>query len=428
MQLLTMPRMIAAAAIGFAAALVAVVAYLNAVPVPMRVAEPITLDEPVTSERFKQLQRALLGTAARSGNQVELLENGDEIIPAKLEAIRNASHSITFETFEYWGEDVGAPFAEALAEAAERGVAVHAIFDFVGSVPASGDKFRRMEEAGVDVVRWREPSWYQLSRFNHRTHRKLLVVDGREGFTGGANTADPWKGNPDTGGHRENHYHLTGPVVADLQHAFLQNWLNATGRLLYSDAYFPELDEAGDLDVKIVNSSPREGTHRVRLMFLLALAGAQDSVRIATPYFYPDDMIMEALLGARERGVSVDILLPGEGHYSNAVRQASMNRWGALLEAGVRLHEYQPSKYHAKLYIVDDYWVSIGSANMDNRSFRLNDETNAIIMDDGFAQPLADKFDADVAQSETYDYETWQDRPRLQRLLGWATMTIGWHL
>lgn len=153
-------------------------------------------------------------------------------------------------------------------------MAVHAVFDFVGSVPASGGKFRRMEEAGVDVVRWREPSWYQLSRFNHRTHRKLLVVDGREGFAGGANTADPWKGNPDTGGHRENHYRLTGPVVADLQHAFLQNWLNATGRLLYSDAYFPELDEAGDLDVKVVNSSPQEGTHRVRLMFLLASSDA----------------------------------------------------------------------------------------------------------------------------------------------------------
>ncbi len=427
MKRLTKPRIITAA-IGFVAALVTVAAYLNAVPEPMRVAEPIALDEPVKSERFKQLQRALLGNGARAGNSVELLENGDEIIPAKLEAIENASHTITFETFEYWGEEVAKPFAEALAEAAERGVAVHAIFDFVGSVPASGDKFRLMEDAGVEVERWREPSWYQLSRFNHRTHRKLLVVDGEVGFTGGANTADPWKGNPETGGHRENHYRFTGPVVADLQNAFLQNWLNATGKLLYQPNYFPELEETGDLGVKIVNSSPQDGTHRVRLMFLLALAGAEDSIRIATPFFYPDEMIMDALLKARERGVSVDILLPGEGHYSHAVRQASMNRWGKLLEAGIRLHEYQPSKYHAKLYIVDDYWVSVGSANMDNRSFRLNDETNAIIMNSEFAQSLSEQFEQDLADSKTYDYETWENRPRLQRLLGWATMTIGWHL
>ncbi|QOC21344.1 cardiolipin synthase B [Wenzhouxiangella sp. AB-CW3] len=402
--------------------------FFNAVPEPMRVAEPLADVPAVDSEEFRHLQTVTLGGAVVAGNRIEIFENGEEIYPAKLEAIENATRSITFETYEYWGEEIGADFAEALASAAERGVSVHAIFDYIGSIQASRDKFDRMEDAGVEVVRWRRPSWYQLSRFNHRTHRKLLVVDGEVGFTGGANVADPWQGHPDDGGYRENHYRFEGPVVAHLQNAFMQNWLNARKKLLYGSEYFPLLENAGELEVQVVNSSPSEGTHRIRLMLLLAFAGARDNIRLATPYFYPDDMIMDALLDATERGVEVDILLPTAEHYSTAVREASRNRWGKLLEANVRIHEYQPSKYHAKLYIVDDYWVSIGSSNLDNRSFRLNDETNAIIMDRELAGTLASQFDRDLERTEGYDLERWEDRAWTRRFLGWLTMTIGWHL
>ena len=414
-----------AAAIATAAS---ILFFANAVPQPMRVVEPITTLAPIDSEGFRHLQRTLLGGRALAGNRIEILKNGEEIFASKLDAIDNASSTITLETYEYWGEEIGAAFAEALAGAARRGVAVRAIFDYLGSVKADPDKFDQMTEAGVEVIRWRQPSWYQLARFNYRTHRKLLIVDGRIGFTGGANTADAWKGSPETGGYRDNHYRFEGPVVAGLQNAFALNWLNATGQLLYGLEYFPVPEPRGDLDVKVVNSSPGEGTHRIRLMMLLAIAGAREHVRMATPYFYPDNMIMDALLDARRRGISVDLLLPTEGEYSRAVRQASMNRWGDLLEAGVRIHEYLPSKFHAKLYIIDDYWVSIGSSNLDNRSFRLNDETNVIIMDRELAGMLTELFDQDLEQSRTYDLETWKDRPRIQRLLGWVAMTIGWHL
>ncbi len=420
--------LIVAAAADVLVTVVSFLVYFYAVPQPMRVAEPLSFVPAVDSDEFRQLQSVVLGSAATSGNRIEVLENGEEIFPAMLEAIENASRSITLETYEYWGEEVGSAFAEALARAAERGVAVHAIFDYLGSAPASRAQFTRMEEAGVEVVRWRKPSWYQLSRFNRRTHRKLLVVDGMVGFTGGANVADAWKGHPDDGGYRDNHYRMEGPVVAHLQNAFMQNWLNARNQLFYATEYFPLLDEVGELGIKIVSSSPREGTHRIRLMMLLALAGARDSIRLATPYFYPDNMIMEALLDARDRGVTVDILLPSAEYYSTAVREASRNRWGRLLEAGIRIHEYQPSKYHAKLYIVDDYWVSIGSSNLDNRSFRLNDETNAVIMNRELAATLVAQFERDLEQTETYHLEDWVERPWTRRLLGWLTMTVGWHL
>ena len=422
------PWTIGVGAIAVLATIVAVLVTLNAVPAPKRVAEPIGEVPAVGTDEFRHLQSTLLGSIATPGNRIEVLQNGEEIFEAKLNAIDQATESITFETFEFWGEEIGGAFAEALAHAAERGVAVHAIFDDVGSQQASREKFRQMEEAGVEVVRWRQPSWYQLSRFNSRTHRKLLVVDGEVGFTGGANVADAWQGTPATGGYRDNHYRFEGPVVAQLQNAFMLNWLNATGQLLVTTAYFPALEARGELDAKVVNSSPREGTHRIRMMMLLAMAGARDHIRLATPYFYPDEMIMEALLDARDRGVEVDLLLPAEAHYSTAFREASRNRWGKLLEAGVRIHEYQPSKYHAKLYLIDEEWVSIGSANLDNRSFRLNDETNVILMNHDLAATLTAQFDRDLEQARAYELESWEARSLPRRLLGWLTMSIGWHL
>ncbi|MCC5887767.1 MAG: cardiolipin synthase B [Gammaproteobacteria bacterium] len=400
----------------------------NAVPEPMRVSEPLTSVPAIDTEEFRHLQSVLLGSAATPGNRIDTLENGDEIFAAKLKAIDQAARSVTFETFEFFGEDIAGAFTEAFVRAAQRGVAVHAIFDYLGSMAAGAEKFRRMEDAGVEVVRWRQPSWHQLSRFNNRTHRKLLIVDGSIGFTGGANSADPWQGTPDSGGYRDNHYRFEGPVVAHLQNAFMRNWLDASNQLLHSEAYFPLLEERGEVPAKVVSSSPQGGTHRIRLMVLLAIAGSRDSILLGTPYFYPDDMIMDALLDARRRGVSVDLMLPAEGHYSTFVREASMNRWGELLEAGVRIHEYLPSKYHAKLYIVDEYWISIGSANLDNRSFRLNDETNVIIMNHELAATLTAQYQRDLQQTRTYDLEVWKQRPRLRRLLGWLAMTIGWHL
>lgn len=411
-----------------AAGLLVAVLTFNALPKPQLVEEVITLDHGVDDPRFRRVADVIFGQPYLEGNAIDVLENGAQIFPAKLAAIDAAEETVTLETYEYWGETIAGAFADALAAAAERGIRVHVILDYIGSTGADRSKFERMESAGVELVRWRQPSWYQLSRFNHRTHRKLLVVDGRTGFTGGANIGDDWDGTPADGAHRENHYRLRGPVVAQLQASFMKNWLRARGDLLLDEGYFPPLEQAGTLPAQVVNSFPREGHHQMRELFLYAFGAARESIRIGTAYFYPDQTILDALADAAGRGVEVDILVPGESMDKGFVRHASMNRWGPMLEAGVRVHEYEPAMYHKKLLVIDDRWVSIGSTNMDNRSFRINDETNVNVLDSSLAASLVAQMQRDLEDARRYDLERWQQRPWHHRLYGWVTMTIGAHL
>jgi cardiolipin synthase A/B len=306
---------------------------------------------------------------------------------------------------------------------------VHVIMDYIGSRRAGSGKFERMEKAGVELVRWRKPAWYQFSRFNHRTHRKLLIVDGHTGFTGGANIADAWEGTPhDDGAYRDNHYRLRGPIVGQLQASFARNWLRARGELLLDERYFPPLEPAGELPMQVVNSFPREGHHRMRELFLHAFAAARQSIRIGSAYFYPDQTVLDALAEAARRGVEVDILVPGNSIDQGYIRQASINRWEPMLEAGVRIHEYELAMYHAKLLIVDDRWVSFGSTNMDNRSFRINDETNVNVLDGSLTDTLVAQMRRDMEHARRYDLERWRQRPWHHRFYGWLAMTIGAHL
>lgn len=408
--------------------LAATIFFFNARPVSKRATEVPNGVPAVTDPAFATLMEAYLGTPVQEGNRVTFLQNGEEIFPAMLEAIAGATDSITLESYEFWGERVAGAITDALIERAEAGVAVHVLLDFIGSMRADPDKFEHMEEAGIELIRWRRPSWYESGRFNNRTHRKLLVIDGRLGFCGGANMGDDWWGGPPEETYRDNHYLFEGPVVAQLQAAFLDNWLIASNRMLLGEAYFPPLEPLGGQRMQVVISSPMEGKKRVRSLLLLAFGAARERILIQTAFFYPDFIMKEALLAARERGVEVIILAPGDKVSARWVRYASRNRWGELLEGGVRIHEFEPSMFHSKLFIVDDAWTSVGSVNFDNRSFRLNDETNVNIFCRDFAAKMTDVFEADLATSTAYDLERWQARGRVERLRGLWGNVIGPHL
>lgn len=399
----------------------------NLTPMPKRLVEPIVVDYGVDDPSFVRSLGHILPHPIVGGNHIEHIEGGEAIYAAKLDAIASAEHTISFEIFEFFGDRAAAAFADALAEAAERGVTVHALLDYVGTMPAEEEHLERMEAAGVEVIRWREPAWYQLPSFNHRTHRKLLVVDGEVGFTGGANVTDSWLPEGDEPGYRDHHFRITGPVVGNMQGAFVEVWLEASGELLHGDAYFPELEPQGELAMQMVSSKPREGMHRIRMTFKYAVAAAQERITISSAYFYPDPSFLDALTEAAERGVEVRILLPGDSIDYGFVRQASINRWRPMLEAGVEIYEYQPSMYHAKLISIDDRWASIGSTNIDNRSFRINKEGNVNVYDEAFARYVRGLVEDDLDDAVHFTLERWESRPWHMRLAGWVSSIAGAH-
>jgi len=400
----------------------------NAMPKPLRVDGTVDVDYSMGSDQFLRSAGALFKQPILSGNRVKWLKDGEEIYSAMIEAVKDAESSVTFETYEFWGEESAGKLATALAEAAERGVEVRGLADYIGSREADSSKFERMDEAGVAFIRWREPSWYDLARFNHRTHRKILVVDGREGFIGGANIANAWLPGYGDDYYRDNHFRVVGPVVASLQAAFLESWLDASGEMLSGERWFPALEPEGDMAAQIVNSAPREGRHRMRKMFLHAIAAAEDQITASTAYFYPDPAFLDALKEASERGVRVRILVPGDSIDQGYLRQASVNRWQPMLEAGVELFEYQPRMYHSKLMSIDDVWASVGSTNLDNRSFRFNDEANLSVHDPDFSRKIRAIIEEDLEESEAYSLERWEQRAWYKRFYGWLGMTIGLYL
>ena len=274
-----------------------------------------------------------------------------------------------------------------------------------------------MKDAGIQVDKFHPLRWYNLGRMNNRTHRKLLVVDGRIGFTGGVGIADLWKGHAQDSLHwRDSHYRIEGPAVAQMQAAFMDNWLKTRTRVLHAEQYFPPLPASGDAAAQVFTSSPEQGSESVRLMYMLSLAAAERSVRIAASYFVPDSLVTTTLVSAAERGVNVEIILPGRHIDATFVRQASRGGWGPLLEAGVKIYEYQPTMYHCKVMIVDDLWTSVGSTNFDNRSFRLNAEANLNVLDREFALEQARRFELDKGKSRQVTHAMWQARPFREKL------------
>jgi cardiolipin synthase len=359
----------------------------------------------------------LLPPAALPGNKITTLTNGDQFFPAMLHAIQTAQHSVTFETFIYWQGEVGKQFAEALSNRAKNGVKVHVLLDWLGTKKMDPRSIDLMQDAGVEVERYHPLRWYNLRRVNNRTHRKLLVIDGKLAFTGGAGIADLWMGNAQDKDHwRDTHFQVEGPVVAQCQAAFTDNWLKTRSRVLNAKEYFPELHPVGPHHAQMFMSSPAEGSESARLMFLLSIASAAKSVKIASAYFVPDDLSVQTLIEATKRGVKVEVIVPGKFIDTHITRRASRARWAPLLKAGVEIHEYQPTMFHCKCMIVDNLWTSIGSANFDNRSFRLNDEANLNIYNKNFAAEQSAAFENDKQKSKQITYEAWKNRPLTEKL------------
>jgi cardiolipin synthase len=375
-----------------------------------------TLEHPVQPEsrvrgpEFRQAMGPLLGPEFTDGNRITTLSNGDEIFSAMLAGIRGARRTVTFETYVFEKGEIPQAFAEALAERARAGVKVHAMLDAHGS-SKSRTYHSMLRDAGVELELYHRIWYPDPRRYNNRTHRKLLVIDGKVGFIGGVGIADSWQGNAQSPEHwRDLHYRVEGPVVAHLQSAFMDNWLKTRGVLLHGPDYFPALTRVGSAKAAAFHSSPRKGSVGVVLMFQLAVASARESLQIANAYFVPDEHNVQALIDAARRGVRVELIVPGRHIDQKAVRRASRKRWGRLLAAGVKIYEYQPTMMHAKLLIADGLFVSVGSANYDNRSMRLNDEANLNVLDPAFAAEQGRIFARDRAQSVLVTEENLRER------------------
>ncbi len=352
------------------------------------------------SPKFRQSVGSLLGSSFVPGNAIVTLVNGREIFPAMLSAIRAAKKSINFETYVYWDGEVAKKFTDALAERARAGVTVNAVFDAQGTGKMGRENLAELESAGVHLVKYHPLAFYDIRRYNNRSHRKLLVIDGRIGFVGGVGIADEWQGNGEAPDQwRDNHYKVTGPVVAQLQAAFMDNWLKTEATVLHGDAYFPPLSPTGSYTAQAFKSSPRQGEMDIHLMYLLAIASAQKSLLIENAYFVPDDLMLKELIHAARRGANVEIVVPGKHIDQKVVRAASRKHWPELLRAGVKIYEYQPAMDHVKLMIVDGTFVSVGSGNLDLRTLRLNDEANLNVLSSGFAAEQTRLFERDKQRS-----------------------------
>lgn len=401
-----------------AATAISIVILMNFITAEKKIQRTLSSLYDIADPQFSRAVSALLGPPFISGNDVQVLTNGKEIFPHMLSAIKSAKHTITFETFIYWSGAIGAEFSNALSERSRAGIKVHVLLDWLGSVKMQSAQLDKMQQAGVQIQRYHKPRWSQLSRLNNRTHRKLLIIDGTTGFTGGVGIADQWMGdakNPDQ--WRDSHFKVTGPVVGQMQAVFMDNWIKSKGEVLHSELYFPSLESTGKLHTQMFSSSPSGGGDSMQLMYLMAITAAAKTIELSSAYFVPDQLTIEALLSAVQRGVKIRIITPGKHIDAELVRKASKASWGELLKAGIEIAEYVPTMYHCKIFIVDSLLVSVGSTNFDNRSFRLNDEANLNILDKKFAAQQQTIFSEDWANSRVISYQQWKKRPITDKIL-----------
>ncbi|MGH7845888.1 MAG: phospholipase D-like domain-containing protein [Candidatus Binatia bacterium] len=362
------------------------------------------------------------GAPIVGGNRVDILLNGDETFPAMLEEIRKAQASITFAQYLYEDGPIAYALAEAFAERCRAGVAGHILLDSHGSGKAPAEIPELMLQAGCYVEYFRRVEVpqvifpWKLLRYNYRNHRRILVIDGRTGFTGGYGISAAWAGDGRTSDHwRETNVRMEGPVVQHLQGGFVDSWLETTGIVLGGDAYFPPLEPRGKVAAQIVKSSPVGGSFQNYMLFLLSITSARKSILITNPYFLPDDRIIEALIEAVERGVQVIVLVPAKIDHPITYR-ASRSNYGRLLLGNIQIYEYLPALLHAKTMVVDDVWATIGSTNIDNRSFALNEELNITVYNRALAQRLEQIFYADLKHSRKVSYEQWRSRGLKEKL------------
>ena len=374
-------------------------------------------------ERWRLLS-TLLGAGPQRIDSMELLREGPQLYRAQLRAIEAAQRCIHLEAYILYPGEVADALLKALAERARAGVAVRVIIDDIGSFRTRKRYFHELLEAGGRVERYHSFRWYSFRRLNNRTHRNLLVIDGRVGFIGGAGIADHWSyGTP--GPWRDCTLKVTGEIVGGLQAVFAENWLECAGELLVDADSFPSPAETAPSSGPeppvlgmVVGSTPTAGrSTRARVLVQFLLASARESIDLCSPYFIPDLGIRKELRAARQRGVRVRVLTGGPYTDHGIVRRAGRRRFGSLFEAGVELWEYATRMMHAKVLLVDGRWAMLGSTNIDHRSFGLNDEVNIVVLSPQLGHQLREDFERDLAHSNALDYTTWRRRPRFERFL-----------
>jgi cardiolipin synthase len=375
---------------------------------------------------FARLVEALTVAPLRQGNRVTVLRNGCEIFPAMLGAIRSARRTIDFATYVYWTGSIAPEFAEALAARAEAGVEVNVLLDAVGAAKMDRSLVERLERSGATVAWFRPPRWWTLHKLNNRTHRKILVVDGTIGFTGGVGIAEEWTGNCEDPGHwRDTHVRVEGPVARDLLGGFLDNWVEATHSILTGRDHLPDVRGFEDgIQVQVTRSTAEKGSTDAEHLFYAAIACARERIWLTTAYFAPRRAFVDALCDAVRRGVEVRVLTNGPHIDRQVVRQAGRRTYERMLRCGVRIFEYQRTMLHAKVLIVDATWATVGSINFDNRSFALNDELNLSLHDRAVVAGLEKHFLADVDDAVELGLDAWRARPaavRARELVSGAT-------
>jgi cardiolipin synthase A/B len=380
---------------------------------------------PLDSPQFVNYLSAIVNARLFAAGELEVLESGERIYAAALAAIRSAKRSVHLEVYLFPRGRAGDEALRALTERARAGVAVRIVVDRIGSLRTPARYFAELRAAGGRVVWYQPVAWYTLKRFNNRTHRDILVVDGETAFVGGVGVADFWLGPPGEGRPwRDTMVRIRGDLVKALQTSFAENWLEAAGEVLPEGEFAlltPDEPRVVPPDHglgMVVNSTPSAGrATQARLLFQILIASARESIRICSPYFLPDRSLMAELERAARRGVPVTILTPGKWNNHPITRLASRRRYGRLLEAGATVHEYQPAMIHAKVFIVDRLWAVVGSTNFDNRSFGLNDEVNLAVLERGFAARLERDFAADLEKSRPITLPEWRRRSWLERAL-----------
>ncbi|HEX9445008.1 MAG TPA: phospholipase D-like domain-containing protein [Candidatus Binatia bacterium] len=378
----------------------------------------ITLGEPT----FFPTIEAHTDAPITGGNQIQILLDGDETFPAMLGEVRKAKSTVTFAQYLFEEGSITRDLTQAFAERCRAGIEVNLLLDAQGASKAPSEVIASMRDAGCHVEFFRRieaPAivlWWQLLRYNYRSHRRVLVIDGRVGFTGGYGISEAWTGNGRTPEHwRDTNVRIEGPVVKFLQSAFAESWLETTGIALGGDGYFPRLESKGNVSGQIVRSSPLGGSFQNYMLFLLSINAARKSILITNPYFIPDDNMTEALVKAVRRGVRVNVLAPGKIDNQLAYT-VSRGSYGLLLLGGVKIFEYQPALLHAKTMVVDGVWATVGSSNFDNRSFALNQEVNLTVYDAAIASRLEEIFQQDLRYSKEISYQEWQSRGMTERL------------
>jgi cardiolipin synthase A/B len=402
------PLRIALKAIVISAAIIGIVLALAQDQDTLRVRSAM----PVSDPRFAEYVGALMGAVqTTNGNRYEVLVNGDQIFPAMLQAIGAARRRISFETYIYSSGAVAAKFTSALAAAARRGVEVRIVFDSVGTSDAGKQDIETLERAGCKMQWFNSPRWYSIEELNYRTHRKILVIDGETGFTGGASVADHWLGNAQDKDHwRDTQFKVTGAAARLLEAGFYENWVEAGGEV--APALDPSPERVPQDDRTLVAwSSPTGGSNSMKLLYLLTLAAAEKRIDISSPYFITDESTMSAIEAAVKRGVKVRILTEGDVTDAKPVKFASRDAYDHLMTMGVEIYEYQPTMMHVKALLVDGIWSIVGSTNFDNRSLELNDELNLGVRDPGLAARLTSDFEQDLRRSHRIDLDEWRKRP-----------------